>query len=308
MSINHQRNLRRWSPASATLAGALLLWMLFVAFAGYRTLLAQSLVKLTLPTYTATAAAMEAAIPVHLDTAGQKVSGVLFSVDYDPRCLEFQGADADGNGLPDGIQPLTPPQFSFSAAFNPADAQGEIDVVLLDLSVPFAELPTGPLAILHFTTTCVPAAGGVESALLRFSDRPSPSFGDPLGRNVSGVWAGGVIDILDAGAPPATFTPTPQESATATPTTSPTATATSTPITPDPSATLPVEAETPTPTATSAPLDPPIPPTPTPTRTATATPSPLPTATPEVTLEVTPEATPGGQSAGELFLPLVRRG
>ncbi len=303
MPINLQQTLRRL-PVGAAPAGALLLWMLLVAFAGYRTLLAQSLVTLTLPTYTATAAAAEVEIPIHLETGGQKVSGVLFSVDYDPRCLEFQGADVDGNGLPDGIQPLTPPQFSFSAAFNPADAQGEIDVVLLDLSVPFAELPTGPLAILHFTPTCIPAPGGVESAVLRFSDRPSPSFGDPQGRNVSGVWAGGVIDILDAAAPPATFTPTPQASATATPTTSPTAT--STPVTPDPGATLPVETETATPTATSAPLNPPIPPTPTPTRTPTATPSP--TATPENTPEVTPEVTPGGQSAGELFLPLVRRG
>ncbi len=293
MLTNPQRTLRRWA-----LAGAALLWMLCVAFAGYRTLLAQTLVKLTLPAYTATAAAAEVELPIHLDTAGQKVSGVLFSVDYDPRCLEFEGADADGNGLPDGIQALTPPQFSFSAAFNPADAQGEIDVVLLDLSVPFAELPTGPLAILRFTTTCIPSAGGVESAVLRFSDRPQPSFGDPLGKNVAGVWAGGVIDILDAAAPPATFTPTPYPSATATPT----VTATSTPVTPDPGATPPTEPATPTATVTSQPLLPPVPPTPTPTHTPTATPPP--TSTPEIT----PEVTPGGQSASELFLPFVQRG
>jgi hypothetical protein len=303
MLTNYQRTLRRGAPA-----GAALLWMLFVAFAGYRTLLAQTLVKLTLPAYTATAPAAEVEIPVHLETAGQKVSGVLFSVDYDPRCLEFEGADADGNGLPDGIQPLTPPQFSFSAAFNPADEQGEIDVVLLDLSVPFAELPTGPLAILRFTTTCIPAAGGAESAVLRFSDRPSPSFGDPLGKNVAGVWAGGIIDILDAAAPPATFTPTPTPYASATAT--PTATATNTPVTPDPGATPPTEPATPTPTATSEPLLPPVPPTPTPTRTPTATPPPTsrPEITPATTPEVTPEVTPSGQNAGELFLPLIQRG
>lgn len=309
MSIRNQKSSNQWAVTGA----ALLLVLIIVP--GYRTLSAQTVARLTLPLYTATAPAAGVEIPVQLETAGQSISGVLFSIDYDQRCLEFNGADVNGDGLLDGVQPLTPPYFSFSAAFSPADTQGEIDIVILDLSLPFAELVTGPLAILHFRTTCTPVVGGVESVSIRFSDHPQPSFGDPLGRNLAGVWSGGIIDILDAAAPPATLTPTPtlQASATATPFVA----ATNTPMTPTPSPTLP--AENVTPTATSAPLLPPVPPTPTPTRTPASTPtatptatlSPIPTATsspiPTATSRSPLEATPGGQSADELFLPIIQQ-
>ncbi|MBK8798937.1 MAG: hypothetical protein IPM07_22630 [Anaerolineales bacterium] len=285
---------------------SLLLVGLVAASAGYRTLHAQTSVKLTLPPTTAVIATTAVNLPVTLDAAGQHVSGVLFSIDYDQRCLAFEGADNNGDGLPDGFQPLTPPQFSVSASFDATDDVGEFDVIILDFSLPFAALPAGPLAILHFTTICTPDYAGILRAPVEFSSRPQPSFSSPLGRNIDGVAIGGIVEIVDGAAPPTatpTFTPTPSPSPTPTATHTPTATPehaptfTPTPVTP-----------TATPTPLGGQVKPPIPPTPTPTATPTVTATPTATATPTLTpLPSPPPAkAPGGQNASELFLPLIQ--
>lgn len=277
-------------------AGVSVLVLIAVALTGI-SLQAQSAARLTLPP-TAVVVAGTVELPVTLDSAGHPISGVLFSIDYDQSCLAFQGADADGDGLPDGFRSLAPPQFSVSAAFDAADSDGEIDVIILDFSLPFAQLSDGPLAILRFTATCVPDYAAIVRVPVEFSTSPPASFSNPLGRNVDGAVAGGVVEIVDGAAPP---TPTP--TATVTPTASPTPTATATPTAPPPDAPTSTPTQ-PAPTATSTPfggqVKPPIPPTPTPTATSTASPTATATA-------ASPEETPFGQSGESLYLPAVQK-
>lgn len=267
------------------------------------TLRAESTARLTLPP-TATVVAGTVELPVTLDSAGHPISGVLFSIDYDQSCLAFQGGDADGNGLPDGFRSLAPFQFSVSASFDAADGDGEIDVIVLDFSLPFSQLPDGPLAILRFTATCAPEVAGIVRVPVEFSSSPPPSFSSPFGRNIDGSMAGGIVEIIDSTAPP---TPTP----TVTPTASPSPTATVTPKAPPPDAptiTPTQPAPTVTPTPFGGQVKPPIPPTPTPSATPTATPTATATTFATVTPPAAvPEETPFGQSGEMLFLPAVQR-
>lgn len=283
--------------------------MLVIALAavayGYLTIHAASMVKLTLP---ATTTAVKGAIdlPVTLDNAGTHVSGVLFSIDYDQRCLAFEGTDANGDGLPDGFEALTPPQFSVSAAFDATDGDGEIDVIILDFSLPFAALPAGPLAILHFTAICTPDYASIVRVPVEFSASPPASFSSPLGRNIDGSVTGGIVEIVDGAAPP---TPTPTVTLTPTASPQPSATVTPTPTPPDaPTATPTLPTATATPTPFGGQVKPPIPPTPTPTTTPTVTPTATATATPIATATAAlPEETPFGQSGESLYLPAVQK-
>lgn len=285
-------------------AGVLTIALAAISHTGIA-LQAQSTARLTLPP-TATIVAGTVELPVTLDSAGHPISGVLFSIDYDQSCLAFQGGDADGNGLPDGFRSLAPFQFSVSASFDAADGDGEIDVIVLDFSLPFSQLPDGPLAVLSFTATCTPEYAAIMRVPVGFSPNPPPSFSSPFGRNVDGSVAGGIVEIVDSAAPP---TPTP--TVTVTPTASPTPTATVTPTAPPPDAptiTPTQPAPTVTPTPFGGQVKPPVPPTPTPSATPTATPTS--TVTPSLTVIPTsavPEETPFGQSGEMLFLPAVQK-
>lgn len=277
-------------------AGVLAIVLVAVVHTGIA-LQAQSAARLTLPP-TAAVVAGTVELPVTLESAGHPISGVLFSIDYDQSCLAFQGDDADKDGLPDGFRSLAPPQFSVSAALDTADSDGEIDVIILDFSLPFAQLSDGPLAILRFTATCVPDYAGIVRVPVAFSSSPPASFSNPFGRNVDGAVTGSIVEIVDSAAPP---TPTP--TATMTPTASPTPTATVTPtaLSPDAPTSTPTQpAPTATPTPFGGQVKPPIPPTPTPTATATASPAATATAAP-------PEETPFGQSGESLFLPAIQK-
>lgn len=303
MSIFWRRALLRTTIA---VAGVLVIVLVTVAHTGIA-LQAQSTARLTLPP-TAAVVAGTVELPVTLDSAGYPISGVLFSIDYDQSCLAFQGGDADGDGLPDGFRSLVPPQFSVSAAFDAADTDGEIDVIILDFSLPFARLSDGPLALLRFTATCVPDYAGIVRVPVEFSTSPPASFSNPLGRNVDGAFAGGVVEIVDGAAPP---TPTPTVTVTVTPTASSTPTATTTPTAPPPDAPTSSPTE-PAPTATPTPfggqVKPPIPPTPTPSATPTITPTATSTASPTATATAAPpEEPPFGQSGESLYLPAVQK-
>lgn len=287
---------RRGAPLRRILALMLSLSSLAAAVAGYRSIYAQAAVKLSLPATSSTTAAAVVDVPVSLDTAGQQVSGVLFSVDYDQHCLRFHNADADADGLPDGFQALIPADFSVSAAVDATDDDGEIDAIVLDLSLPFSSLPPGPIAVLRFTATCVPEYASIVRSPIEFSTSPSASFSSPLGRNIHGFTVGGIVEIVDSAAPPtATPTRTPTTVASSTPTASLTPTPTLIEITGTP---MQEVTPTATPTPSGGQVKPPLPPSATPT--ATPTIPPPPTAT-----SLAPEEAPSGQSAENLFLPAI---
>lgn len=192
-----------------------------------------------------------AAITVNLDSDGEDISGVIFSLDIEPECLAFNPGDGDGDGIPDAATFVLPPQFSPSLSYQADDPDGEIDVVITDYSPPLASLSNGPLLVLRFDVVCEPdATDNSRISDILFSAYPPPSFGNPAGQSVPGGSSAGSVKITRP--EPVTTTPTPTQTAIPTKTITATATPTGTPT----------KTATPTPTATA-----------TATSTATATPT-----------------------------------
>ena len=168
-----------------------------------------------------------AIVTVNLDSDGEAISGLIFSLDIDPTCLAFNNTDANADGIPESAQFVVPLQFTPSISYQPDDTDGEIDVVITDYSPPLATLPNGPVLALRFDVVCEPdVADNSRISDITFSAYPPASFGSPAGQGVPGISSAGSVKIsrADATTPTSTLIPT----ATATGTSTPTATATAT--------------------------------------------------------------------------------
>jgi hypothetical protein len=207
-----------------------------------------------------------AVVTINLDSDGEAISGVIFSLDIDPACLAFNNSDGDGDGIPDAALFVLPVQFTPSISYQAEDGDGEIDVVITDYSPPLAALPDGPLLALRFDVVCQPEiTENSRISEISFSAYPPASFGNPAGQSVAGISSAGSVKITwpEAG----TTTPTPAE-------------------TPSPTVTASVTASV-TPTATESV-----------TATVTITPTPAGTPTPP-TETVTPIPTPAADTDGD---------
>ena len=214
--------------------------------------------SLTIPdAIPAPAGATSVAVPVLLNNGASLLSSVGFSIDYDETCLTFSPADLNGDSLPDAVQINLPAAFTPSIGYNPADTDGELDISVIDYSLPLAILPTSTVMTVTFGINCAPPPASPELLVpVLFSTAPSASFGNTSGQNISGSTDSGSVKLISPATPTPSSTPTPTSTSTSTHTATPTATATAT------------STSTRTPTATS-----------TATATATATQTPTPTAT-----------------------------
>lgn len=249
---------------------------------------APSPVVLSIPTVQADGA--QVTVPVHFAHNGTGIASLAFSVDFDETCLALDPGDGNGDGSPDAVNVIVPGGFATYVGVNPGDGDGEVDVAVLDLSLPFNALPDGVLVTLTFNTLCQPAAGASYIAPVVFASDPPGDFTDIYGNARSGTTSNGAV-VIGSGPPPmatptatSTSTSTAAPTATASPTVSPTTTGTPSPTptsTPQPTGTATATATAPAPTAT-------------PTHTASATPTATPTltATATPTLTATPTATP----------------
>ena len=167
--------------------------------------------------------------PVDFRNDGRAIASTTFSIDFDENCLSFNATDNDGNGTPDAVRFNMPAMFRGSASYDPADVDGEIDIVIADFSPPIATLPDiDALVEIDFTATCTPPAGGSIVAPVNFSLDPVATFGDPNGNEVAGGASNGSIEISQAPAATATSTSTLTSTPTATPTSTPSPTVTAT--------------------------------------------------------------------------------
>ena len=82
-------------------------------------------------------------VPVQLDPAGQRVSGVAFPLNYDESCLTLDATDADGDSNPDAIQFGALAAFNKSVSLRPGDPNTELIFVIADYSQPIATLEAG---------------------------------------------------------------------------------------------------------------------------------------------------------------------
>ncbi len=118
--------------------------------------------------------------PFYFTAADLPVVAIAFSLDLDLDSLVFDPADNDGDGVPDAVSfPLGGAAVT-AVDFDATDDDGELDVLLANLSGPL--LPEG----LFMEIELLPAATGWVSTWLRFSGSPEPSFGDDQGQAVPG--------------------------------------------------------------------------------------------------------------------------
>lgn len=135
------------------------------------------------------------AVPILFAGNGAEISAMVFSIDYDEACLEFNDGDADADGVPDDIVFSLPAQFSGGVFHEPGDVDGELDFVIADFGLPLASLPDGEIAFVIFTPTCQPDRTSII-ARVGFSEDPPASFGDASGQGVEGATSDGSIEIF----------------------------------------------------------------------------------------------------------------
>ncbi len=138
------------------------------------------------------------AAPILFTSNDTAVSAILFSLDFDETCLEFDPTDDDPeDGIPDDIIFELPSQFSGAVEYRAEDTDGELDFVIADFGPPLASLPDGSIAYVVLTPVCQPE----ETAIIvrvGFSEDPPASFGDTEGQNVSGTSIDGSIIIEES--------------------------------------------------------------------------------------------------------------
>lgn len=111
-------------------------------------------------------------IPIHFDPRGQNLIATAFSLDLAPGAT-FDAADNDADGIPDSIDVIYPGNIR-AITYDPADTNGEIDILLGDVSGAPRALPRGTLLEIRFPAT-------VHPSLVELSTSPSPSFGTATG-------------------------------------------------------------------------------------------------------------------------------
>ncbi len=120
-------------------------------------------------------------LPVGLTYADTSVTALVFSIDIDRRRVRFNPADDDGDGVPDSVTlPAGMPSIVY-VGYDPDDVDGEIDVMLANLTgVP---LPQDDVILIFKLRT---RREGPVTGWIDFADDPAASFGNAQGGSVDG--------------------------------------------------------------------------------------------------------------------------
>ncbi len=129
-------------------------------------------------------------VPVNFTANGSAISSLVFSLDYDSSLATLDPADADQNGIPDAVQFDLPTGFQVAVKYDPADLNGELDVVVWSMAWPQLALPDGPF----MSITLQPLAQSATTPLT-FTADPRLSFGNTSGQSVYGLHQNGSLVI-----------------------------------------------------------------------------------------------------------------
>jgi hypothetical protein len=112
-----------------------------------------------------------------LSSAGNSISSLAFSIDYDASWLTYNSVSWN-----------LPGKFSRSTSHNPADTDGEIDLAAYPaLGFSPSAMADGVVATLNFT---VKNPGGLFIARIVSSSNPLASFGSLSGTSLYGSFPG----------------------------------------------------------------------------------------------------------------------
>ncbi len=135
-------------------------------------------------------------IPIALTTFGAGLIGTSFSVDFDQTCLSLDPTDEDTDGIPDALVYHGPAGYQLEVTVDVADTDGELDISLFD-AFPSSLLGDGSLFTLSLDSTCTPPLGADQSAAVRFSVDPEPSFTNDQVQNLAGSWTDGSVTVFN---------------------------------------------------------------------------------------------------------------
>lgn len=147
---------------------------------------------LRLAAIASTATGGQATIPIEFSGAGKDIASLAFSLDFDETRFSFDPTDADQDGIPDAVHFTLPPGFTPIVAYDLADTDGELDVVVADVTAPLQALPDGVVAEVTLTMT---APTNTDAPGASFSQSPPASFGNTTGQSVPGSTTNGVMPI-----------------------------------------------------------------------------------------------------------------
>ncbi len=159
-----------------SVAGVLLAGILAAGAAG-----AQEPPMLVLDARAETSPGIPVVLPLDFSNGGHAITAIAFSLDVDPAGLTFDPTDSDMDGIPDSITLPAGMPSTVVIAWDAADTDGELDVLLANLTGP--PLPEG--VIMEFELT--PVLSGVAGTWIRFSNDPAPSFSNDQGEDVEGI-------------------------------------------------------------------------------------------------------------------------
>ena len=137
-------------------------------------------------------------VPIVLSNNGAEIAAATFSIDFDETCLAFDPTDGNGDGIPDAVALNVPAQLLKSVSYDPSDTDGEIDVAIFNFMQPFQLIPDGAVVTVTFTASCQPVENS-ETAVVAFSEAPTPSFGDTNGQSVESEFVDGGVEVIPDG-------------------------------------------------------------------------------------------------------------
>jgi uncharacterized repeat protein (TIGR01451 family) len=162
--------------------------------------------SLVIPQKVAVQANSTVNMPVIFNGGSVAIGTLAFSIDYDEKWLDFDPIDANADGVPDNITPSLPNVFKAGALFDVTDRDGELDIIVSQLSLPLRTLPAQTVFTVRFNAKDAPHN---TEAAVRLSSAPAASFGNIHGRAATGITSDGsvLITAADATKPTNVFLP-----------------------------------------------------------------------------------------------------
>ena len=136
-------------------------------------------------------------VPVSFRSHGHQVATILFSLDIDAGRATVDGADKDGDDVPDAIRVGLPAIFQPMVSYDATDADGELDVLITAMQAPLPAMPDG--TVLTVTLSAKAGASGNLGSAVTFALQPAASFGSTTGQSVTGR----VVDARTVASPAA---------------------------------------------------------------------------------------------------------
>ena len=146
---------------------------------------------LTVPSDVAALAGNTITIPIRLQTNGNEINSLIFSLDLDQAWLAI-----DADHLEDVISFDLPNGFILSPAFDASDADGELDFVIYHPTNPKAKLTDGDIILITIQTGS-PVNPTLASILA--SQDPRASFANTSGQSIGGILVDGAVYISGSG-------------------------------------------------------------------------------------------------------------